>query len=313
MPGIGIGDVKKHKEVYGMLVTPMYTDEDQTINYENLLALVDWSIAQGVDGLVVAPSIGEAPLMMREEREEVFRVCIEHVQEEHPDKNITMIAMTSDAYTRGAVDYADYAKDLGYDGQQVTAPYYWIPSEPDVVYHYEKIWERTGLPIILYHNPGLSKVEMSRALIAKIASSIPLMGIKETETDPYTKLTELFKMVGNLAPIYTTFRSFGWGLMLGARGGFINTPTLPVCMKLAKLFDAGEIQKVIELQEKITMTFPRKGERTQNPISLTKAMAEIVTGIKMGDVREPYLPASEEFKNDFTCKYRELEEYMETL
>lgn len=302
---------KASTKIYGMLLTPMFDDRRRNIHITNLIKLIDWSAEQNIDGLVVAPSIGEAPHMSKEEREMVFRVSIEHTKKYYP--HLTMIAMTSECNTWSVIDFANYAKELGYHGQQVAPPFYWKVGETGLLRHYKLIWEETNLPIVLYHNLGLSKIEMGRKFIGKVAREIPLMGVKETETDPYTQLIKLFDAVDGYAPIYTTFRSFAWGLQLGAKGGFINTPTLPVCKKLAELFDNGKTEEMVELQKRITLVFPQKGERDEDAITLTKEMGTVVTGIDMGPVREPYQRASKEFLDDFGKEYAKLEEFMETL
>ena len=300
-------------EIYAMLLTPMLNDRRRTIDYLRLTAEIGWCASYKIDGLVIAPSIGEAPHLRDEERKQVFKECIGYTKERHP--NLKMIAMTTHCDTWQVIDFANYAKELGYHGQQLTPPYYWRIGEKGVLRHYKLTWEESRLPIVLYHNPGLSKVEMRREFIGQLVGEIPngLIGVKETETDPYTQLVKLFEAVNGRVPIYTTFRAFAWGLLLGARGGFINAPTLPACVKLAKLFDEGETEKMIELQKAITLTFPQKGERNEDAISLTKAMGSIVMNLDMGPVREPYLPASDEFAIDFRKKYEKLEKFMAGL
>src|SRR5260221_13707528 len=118
------------------------------------------------------------------------------------------------------------AARLGYAAQQVTPPYYWRCGEAEVERHYSMIAEAGDLPVVIYHNPALSKFNITPKFAAKLATIPGVVAFKEVLTD-LQHLEALYDEVGGRADIYNTFRAMLAGLMLGAAGGFINIFAVP--------------------------------------------------------------------------------------
>lgn len=280
--------------VYAMLVTPFNQRED--IDFEALRAEVAWCAREGAQGIVVAPSIGEFACLTVQERWRCFEVCYEEAAKIGP--HFKTIAMTAATHTREMREHADMAQTIGYDAAQLIAPYYWIPDEAEVLDYYKAACD-TGLPVVVYHNPRLSKFKMSRKFIAELAKLDGVIGIKEVETDRHVELEPLFKEVGEVnehrtrqnktyVKIFTTFRAFFDGYMLGSGGGFINIFAVPACLALWKACRDGKFCTASALQTRINETFPRGNEANKRHIGTTKVAASIVTGIPMGSPRHPY-------------------------
>jgi dihydrodipicolinate synthase/N-acetylneuraminate lyase len=271
--------------VYAMLVTPF--DNQEQINFNALRDEVRWCIAQGAIGVVVTPSIGEFACLTNEERWKCFEVCYEAAKEFAP-RSFKTIAMIAATHTREMLKHAEVARAIGYDAAQLIAPYYWIPDEEEVLAYYMSAIA-TGLPIVVYHNPRLSKFKMSRAFVGKLARLEGVVAIKEVETDRHVELEPLFQQVdGTGVKVFTTFRAFFDGCMLGSAGGFINVFALPACVKLWQLFQRRDYQRASDIQTMINETFPRGGENNKKHIGTTKMAASVVTGIDMGAPRAPY-------------------------
>lgn len=302
---------KKNKleDIIAMTVTPMHPDE--SVNYDAFNRQIDWCVKQGVNGIVILPSIGEVFHFEPNDRIHIMGTMMDYIKSHYP--HLYMITMTAETYSSAVVKYAQAAKSMGYDAQQIIPPHYWRPAKSNIMVHFQAA-ARTGLDIVTYNNPGLSKVNLERPFIKKLAEEIvTIKAIKETETDPYNELEPLFDEVEGKIKIFTTFRAFGWGLLLGSSGGFINIPTVPVCTKMLELhktktYDA--IIKLVMLQRAMGRTFPKKGEFSENPLALTKAMASVVTGIEMGAPKMPYEAASKEFVENFKQRYIALQELM---
>jgi N-acetylneuraminate lyase len=269
--------------VIAMLVTPFH--DDYRLNEEALRQEVRWALDNGAQGVVAAPSIGEFLHLNEAERERVFAVIIE---EARTRPQISAVAMTSGATTLETLRYAKIAARLGYDAQQVIPPYYWRCGELEVERHYSMIAEAGDLPVVIYHNPALSKFNISPRFAGKLASIPGVVAFKEVLTD-LQHLEALYDEVGGRASIYNTFRAFLAGLMLGAAGGFINIFAVPASAALLKAFRAGELARAEEIQRRLNRCFPRGGEETLGHLGTTKVTATVTTGIEMGPARPPYM------------------------
>ncbi len=256
-----------------MLVTPFH--DDYRLNEAALRKEVDWAIASGANGVVAAPSIGEFLHMSDAERTRVFEIVVEEARKK---PGISTVAMTSGATTLETIHYAKIAARLGYDAQQVIPPYYWRCGEAEVERHYRMVAESGDLPVVIYHNPALSKFNISPKFAGKLATIQGVVAFKEVLTD-----------LQHLADIYNTFRAMLAGLMLGAAGGFINIFAVPAAVALLKAHQAGNYKRAEEIQRRLNRCFPRGGEETLGHLGTTKVTASVATGIEMGPARPPYM------------------------
>lgn len=269
--------------IIAMLVTPF--DKNENIDYGALRAEVDWCAAQGADGVVATPSIGEFACLTTQERHECFRVVAEAASKH---KGLRKLATIAAPYSREVIEHARCAIDLGFEAAQLVPPYYWVPDEDEVYAHY-KTAASTGLPIIVYHNPQLSKFYMTREFIARLLDIPGVVGIKEVKTDRHIELEPLFKLARGKANVFNTYRALTTGLLLGGAGGFINAFAIPACVRILQLWKAGRQHEAEEIQNLVNEVFPRGGEANKRHIGTTKLMASTVTGIDFGKPRSPYM------------------------
>jgi len=296
--------------VISMMVTPMHENED--VNFQSFYEEMDWCAAQGAQGVVVNPSIGEFATLSERERQECLETCAEYLHDELP--HLFRIATIAATGTKHAKFYAKLAKDLGYEAGQINPPYYWVPDDQEVYRYYSEVAE-VGLPLVVYNNPRLSKFDIKPKLMARLARIPGVVAIKEVKTDRHVDLEPLFYEVRNANPhvkIYTTFRVFTTGLALGSNGGFINVFATPFCVKMFDMFQNGQTLADHDYMEKIqTMlneVFPRGGEDNKRHIGTTKMAASVVTGIDMGPPRAPYMLPEPKYENELREKLPELYE-----
>lgn len=269
--------------IIAMLITPF--DKNENVDHGALRAEVDWCMAQGCQGVVATPSIGEFACLSNEERWKCFETVADQMSK-YPDK--LKLSTVAAPYSRDVVEHCKVSKELGYDGAQLIPPYYWIPDEEEVYRHYQTATE-TGLPIIAYHNPKLSKFYMRREFMIKLAEIPGIVGFKEVETDRHVQLEPLFHALVGKKRLFTTFRVFTTGLILGSSGGLINLFAVPACIKMYQLFKAGERDRMEKIQIIVNEVFPRGGEDNKKHIGTTKMVSSVVSGINFGSPRAPYM------------------------
>ena len=287
--------------IYAMLITPFNKNEE--VDYEALRAEVDWCVEQGVDGVVATPSIGEFACLTDDERYKCFEVVKDQAGKH---SGIQVVGTIADTHTRKIVQHAKVAKELGFVSAQLVPPYYWVPEEEEVYRHYSLAAE-TGLPIVVYHNPKLSKFYMTREFIARLADISGVVAIKEVKTDRHVELEPLYKLVKGKINIFHTYRVFTTGLLLGSSGGFINAFAVPHCVKMWKMFnEEGITEKLEQIQNLVNEVFPRGGEDNKRHIGTTKMAASVVSGIDFGAPRAPYLLPEDRIKEKLTQMLPEL-------
>jgi 4-hydroxy-tetrahydrodipicolinate synthase len=270
--------------VIGMVVTPMHADDDYSVNEDALRRQVDWCFAQGAVGINATPSIGEFPHLSFDERVRCMQVTLEQIRQHHGTALVTSSGVT----TLQSLEYTRIAADMGYDYAVIIAPYYWKVGEVEVKRHFFDIADKGGLPVVIYHNPALSKFHLRPKFVGELAKHPNIVGIKEVETD-LQHLEALVEEIEGRLTYLQTFRAYVTGRLLGSAGGAINVFAIPACVEIDRALEVGDVARAELVQRRLNLVFPRGGEAALGALGMTKVCASVTTGIEMGPARPPYL------------------------
>ena len=127
------------------------------VDYPALERLISFHIDHQTDALVICATTGEGSTLSRQERSEIVRFTVEHV-----NHRIPVIVGTGSNVTSASVEMSMDAEKQGADGLLLVTPYYNKTSQAGLVQHFKRIAECTTLPCILYNVP--SRTGMSIAL-----------------------------------------------------------------------------------------------------------------------------------------------------
>lgn len=153
------------------LVTPF---RDGEIDLPRLQILAQGLIAQGVHGLVVCGTTGEASQLDLDEQSAVLSAVLESAHKRCP---VLMGIGGSDTYAAAArVLRFD---DMGLAGYLVSAPSYVRPSQEGLLRHFDVIADATARPIVLYNVPARTGVNLELATVQRLAERPQFGAIKE--------------------------------------------------------------------------------------------------------------------------------------
>ena len=136
--------------VMAALLTPF--DQQQALDKASLRRLVQFNIQQGIDGLYVGGSTGEAFVQSLSEREQVLEIVAEEAK-----GKIKLIAHVGCVSTAESQQLAASAKRYGFDAVSAVTPFYYPFSFEEHCDHYRAIIDSAdGLPMVVYNIPALS-------------------------------------------------------------------------------------------------------------------------------------------------------------
>ncbi len=158
------------------IVTPMH--ESGELDLEHFRALIDFHVAQGTDGIVVAGTTGESPTVDFDEHHLLIRVAVEHAAGRVP-----VLAGTGANSTREAIDLSIYAKDAGADASLSVVPYYNKPTQEGLYQHFRAVAEAVDIPQILYNVPGRTVADIANDTALRLAQIPNIVGIKDATGD----------------------------------------------------------------------------------------------------------------------------------
>ena len=164
------------------LVTPF--DADDRIDYDALRELIEFHIAEGTDGLVIAGTTGESATLAKEEHVELVSRAAGIVAGRVP-----VIAGTGSNSTRQtielslAVSEAVTEADLAIDGYLMVAPYYNKPTQEGLYRHFHSIADVVDKPIMLYNVPGRTVTDILPETVARLAEHPNIVALKDATGD----------------------------------------------------------------------------------------------------------------------------------
>lgn len=156
------------------LVTPF--DKTGAVDYDVLASLVEYQIKQGVGGLVPLGSTGEYYALTNEERRQVMAT----VREVANDR-VMLIAGANGSCTREVIEQVKQARDTGYSNLLIAPPYYAIPTQDELIGHYNAILEAVpDVNIVLYNYPIRTNVEVGYSVMDALKDHDRVIAIKES-------------------------------------------------------------------------------------------------------------------------------------
>jgi 4-hydroxy-tetrahydrodipicolinate synthase len=158
------------------MVTP-YTPANE-VDYKKARVLAAHLIAVGNDGLVLAGTTGESPLLSDDEKERLWTEVKDEVGAAR-----TIVAGSGTVDTHHSIDLTHRAERAGADAVLVVTPYYLKPSQEGIYQHVRAIAESTSLPVIVYNIPGRTGVNISLETMLRIAGLPNVVGDKEANGD----------------------------------------------------------------------------------------------------------------------------------
>jgi len=154
------------------LVTPM--QPDGSIDFNAWSRLLEFHVANGTTGIVVAGSTGESATVTDAELRDLL------VQARRTlGRRALLIANAGTNSTATTVERARWISELEVDALLIATPSYVKPTQQGLYLHFEAISAASRIPVLLYNVPGRTGVDLLPATVARLARLPRIAGIKE--------------------------------------------------------------------------------------------------------------------------------------
>ncbi len=193
------------------IVTPF--NPDGSINFVKYGELIDWQIENGADAVVAVGTTGENATLSGEEHRALMRFAAERVNHRVP-----LICSTGSNDTAYGAETSKAAEEAGADALLWVTPYYNKTSQSGLIKHYEKMLESVDIPVILYHIPGRTGLNVKVETFKELSKNPQIVGVKEASGN-VSFCAKLVDSCGDDLPVYSGNDDLIVPLMsLGAKG-----------------------------------------------------------------------------------------------
>jgi 4-hydroxy-2-oxoglutarate aldolase len=236
--------------IFAPVITPFHAGSED-LDLEGFGRNVRAHIAEGLQGVVVAGSTGEAALLSEQERAALFATAREHTPSDR-----MVIAGCGGESTRQTVARTKAAHEAGADAVLVVAPHYYANAMTEEVLrrHYLRVADESPRPVILYNIPKYMHFALSAELVAELATHRNIIGIKDS-----SGVLEMLK--GFLRAQHDTFSvltgsgsGLQAGLEAGARGGILAVSLFApgFALEVLRAMHAGDAAAATAAQARLT-------------------------------------------------------------
>jgi dihydrodipicolinate synthase/N-acetylneuraminate lyase len=282
--------VRRPEALHGVLVpvTTPFDAETGDVAPVALRAVARELLQAGVQGIVVAGSTGEGPLLDDAERARLVEWLREVVPEER-----WLISGTGAESTRATVRATEAAAAAGADAVLVRPPAYFGPTLTPAALtgHYLRVADASPVPVLIYNMPKYTHVMLHDSVIRALAEHERVMGFKESSGD--LKVMAAYRAAApRLRALVGAGTQFYPALELGADGGVLAVACFAAgrCVELYRAFRADDRRTAGALQERLQA--PAREIVGELGVPGVKAAMDAV-GLAGGPVRPPLVPLDE--------------------
>jgi 4-hydroxy-tetrahydrodipicolinate synthase len=269
---------------FGAVVTAMVTpfDADGALDLDAAAELARWLADHGSDGLVVAGTTGEGPVLTDEERLDLFRAVREAV-------TVPVVGGTGTNDTAHSIELTRRASETGIDGALVVTPYYNRPSQAGLEGHFRAVAASTQLPVILYDIPVRTGRRIAHDTLLRLAGEVTnIVAVKDAAGDP----AGAARLVSEAPPGFEAYcGDDALCLPLAAVGevGVVSVASHwagPQFAELLAAVDKGDLPRARDVNARLAESYEfQTGDLTPNPVP-AKAMMRVL-GLRVGQCRLP--------------------------
>jgi N-acetylneuraminate lyase len=245
--------------------------------------LVDFEIAQGIDGLYVGGSTAESFLLTEEERIKIAETVLNHAA-----GRVSVIVHTGAGGTDAAVRLSRHAKANGADAISSVPPIYFKYTTDEVIAYYLDLIELSDMPLVVYNIPAFTGINMTQGATRELFKHPRVVALKHTNTNMY-ELERMLAHNPSLIALNGYDEAFLSGLSMGASGMIGSTVNFMArkFIALRDAFNSGRNGEALKLQSEVNEII-----ETMVEVGVFNAVKYAMTlrGVDCGSCRGPFKP-----------------------
>ena len=175
--------------VFPAMLTPFTADGK--IDFVLFEKNVNAQLEAGVEGIILAGSLGEGSTLDREEKIQLLIYAVEILKGKIP-----AVLTIAEQATKVSVKLARDAEKNGAEGLMILPPMRYKADDRETVEYFKTIAANTPLSIMVYNNPVDYKIEVTPDMFEELAKHSTIQAVKESTRD-VTNITRMRNRFGD--------------------------------------------------------------------------------------------------------------------
>jgi dihydrodipicolinate synthase/N-acetylneuraminate lyase len=192
-------------------VTTKFTADDE-LDHKEMERCFALQMEAGCDGIIVAGSLGEGPMLSHDEKLEVLKIA----QDAAAGKPVLMTV--NEAGTREAEQLGRLAAKAGASGLMVVPSPIYHTNPDETVAAMSAVAAAADLPVMIYSNRVAYRVDVTLEIMERLGADAHFVAIKES-SDDIRRTTEIINAFGDRFDLFTGVDNLAFeALSVGAIG-----------------------------------------------------------------------------------------------
>ena len=199
--------------VFPAVTTQFKEDGSFALDVGATAKVIEGLIRDGVSGLIICGTVGEGCSLTRAEKSDLYEMAKSMAANRVPV--IGGVAEYSSAF---AIETAREAKRAGLDGIMLMPALVYSAKPHETVAHYRAVGTAVDLPMMVYNNPPIYKIDVTPQMLADLADVDTIVCFKESSGDT-RRFVDLKNLVGDRFKLFAGLDDVVLeSIMVGAEG-----------------------------------------------------------------------------------------------
>jgi 4-hydroxy-tetrahydrodipicolinate synthase len=266
------------------IITPF---TETGIDWDAFGRLIDFQLAEGINGIVVAGTTGEGSTLTDREHEDAVAFCVKRIAGRVP-----VIAGTGSNNTAHAIERTKTACRAGADAVLLVTPYYNKTTQRGLIASFSAVADASDVPCILYNVPSRTGLNMLPETLKELSKHEKIAAVKEA-CGNLSQVAKERLLCGDDLDVYSgcddqivPTLSLGGKGIISVIANVLPKETAQICSR----FFSGDVAEAADLQLKLLNLMNQLMIET-NPIPAKAACAALGFGKNL--LRLPLVPMEE--------------------
>ncbi|MBO6539713.1 MAG: dihydrodipicolinate synthase family protein [Rhizobiaceae bacterium] len=194
-------------------VTTKFTADDQ-LDHAEMERCFGLMMDAGCDGLIVCGSLGEGPMLSRQEKLDVLNTA------RNVAKGKPVLLTVNEAATRDAADLGKAAAKAGADGLMIVPSPIYHTDPRETVATLTAVADAASLPVMIYSNRVAYRVDVTTEIMAELAKNPHFVAVKES-SDDIRRTTEIINAFGDRFDVHTGVDNLAFEALTAGAVGWV--------------------------------------------------------------------------------------------
>ena len=194
-------------------VTTKFTADEQ-LDHTEMERCFGLMMDAGCDGLIVCGSLGEGPMLSRQEKLDVLNTA------RNVAKGKPVLLTVNEAATRDAADLGKAAAKAGADGLMIVPSPIYHTDPRETVATLTAVADAASLPVMIYSNRVAYRVDVTTEIMAELAKNPHFVAVKES-SDDIRRTTEIINAFGDRFDVHTGVDNLAFEALTAGAVGWV--------------------------------------------------------------------------------------------